>query len=61
MGARTYIAIAITTVWAISYVGSLVSDDYTGFSVSTPVMLIVATYLLGSDIARRRNGNDRNR
>ena len=56
---RTYVAIGITAVWAVSYIGSILSSDFTGFEVSTPVMLIAATYLLSLDLKRRngKNGN----
>lgn len=50
---RTYVAIGIAAIWAVSYVGSVVTANYTGFEVSTPVMIIAATYLLGTDIYRR--------
>jgi hypothetical protein len=43
-------------VWAVSYVGSIVTNNYTGFEVSTPVMIIAATFLLSSEL-RRRNGD----
>ena len=63
MGTRSAIAIVITVVWAVTYIGSFIQHDYTAFGASTGVMLIVATALLSSDLARhgkRRNGEDRN-
>jgi hypothetical protein len=53
---RSYLAILIAVVWAVSYIGSVATGQYTGFEVATPVMLIVATYFIASDV-RRRNGN----
>jgi hypothetical protein len=54
---KTYIAILIAVIWAVSYIGSVATNNYTGFTVSTPVMLIVATFFLASGY--RRNGNSK--
>lgn len=55
---RRNVAIVITAVWAISYIGAVVTTNYTGFEVSTPVMLIVATYLLTREATRRNNNGN---
>jgi hypothetical protein len=47
------VAIGIAVLWAVSYLGAITTSDYTGFEVSTPVMLIAAAYLLGT---QQRNG-----
>lgn len=54
---RFQIAIGITFLWAITYIGSVATGNYTGFEVSTPVMLIVATFLFASDINKRNGKN----
>jgi hypothetical protein len=51
---RTYIALGITALWAVSYLISVIKADYTGVSVTTPVVLVAAAYLLG---IQERNGN----
>jgi hypothetical protein len=53
---RTRIAIGITVIWAITYVGSLATNNYIGFENATPVMLIVAGAFMAADI-HRRNGD----
>jgi hypothetical protein len=45
---RAWLALAVTVLWAATYVGSLAVGDYMGFEISTPVMLIVATALLAA-------------
>jgi hypothetical protein len=43
---RQRFALAVATMWAISYVVSTLANNYTGISLTTPVMLIAAAYLL---------------
>lgn len=50
---RTRMAIFVATLWAVSYVVAAVQTNYTGVSLTTPVMLVVAAYLFAS----HRNGN----
>ena len=44
--ARPYIAVAIVSVWAASFIGSALSQNFTGFEVATPVMVIAVPLLL---------------
>jgi hypothetical protein len=53
---RTYVAIAITVIWAITYIGSLITNNYVGFETATPVMLIAASFLMAAGI-HRKNGD----
>ena len=43
-----FIAVLVGSVWAIAALTSLLLEDYTGLSIITPVMLIVAGFLFGS-------------
>jgi hypothetical protein len=52
---RIWLAIVITVLWAVSYVVSVAQGDYTGFQVTTPVMLIAAGAMMASGL---RNGHD---
>lgn len=54
---QAYVAIAIVTIWGLSFVNALITGNYLGFEVSTPVMSIATPLLLGSEFLRRRNGD----
>jgi hypothetical protein len=53
---RTYVALGITTIWAVSYIVSTLQSDYTGISLTTPVVLLACAYLLG---AQGKDGHGR--
>jgi hypothetical protein len=52
---RIVLAVAITLVWSASYVLGSIQHNFTGFQVSTPVMLVVGAWLMSANF--RRNGN----
>jgi hypothetical protein len=54
---RIALAVAITIVWSASYVIGSIQHSFTGFQVSTPVMLVVGAWLMSANY--RRNGNGR--
>lgn len=43
----TILAIVVALVWAITALFSIVIKDYTGLTIVTPVMLLVAGFLFG--------------
>lgn len=45
---RTFIAGAVVSVWSITAIGSLITNNYTALGAVTPVMMIVAGFLFGS-------------
>lgn len=47
------IALMVAGVWAIVALSSLLVKDYTGLTIVTPIMGIVATFLF----AAKKNGN----
>lgn len=47
------LALLITVVWAIIAIADLFLENYTGLSIATPVMLLVAGAILG---LRKSNG-----
>ena len=47
------IALTVAAVWAVVSLVSLLIEDYTGLTIVTPVMVIVAGFLFGI----KRNGN----
>jgi ATP/ADP translocase len=51
----TIVAIVVTVVWSIATLVALARKDYTGLSIVTPVMLVVAGFLFG--LRERRNGS----
>jgi hypothetical protein len=50
---KTYVAVGIAVIWGVSYLAALATSNYTGFEASTPVMVIAAAWLLGT---QQRNG-----
>jgi hypothetical protein len=54
---RLYFALAIAAIWVIAYTISVGTGNYTGFTGITPLMLIVAMWLLGTNV--KKNGNDK--
>lgn len=51
---RLYFALGVAIGWAIAYIVSVASRDYTGLTLLTPVLLMAAGYLLTTGL---RNGN----
>lgn len=51
----TLVAIAVTFVWAVVTLASLLLQEYTALSIVTPVMLIVTGFLFA---VRRGNGKN---
>jgi hypothetical protein len=50
-------AFAATVViggWTISLCKGLITGDYAGVDIATPVMLVVVGYLFGDNLIRRR-------
>ena len=50
---RTKLALGITAVWAVSYIVAVVKNNYTGVGIITPVMVVAAGYLMGSEFMKR--------
>lgn len=55
LGLREWVALAIAVIWLGSYIIAVAEHDYTGLSLTTPVMLIAAGALL-SNIGRKNGG-----
>lgn len=51
---RTATGAVIVTAWAIALTKGLVTRDYEGLDLTTPVMLIFAGYVFGESLIRRR-------
>lgn len=49
---RNLIAGAVVSVWTITALASIITNNYTSLGAVTPVMMIVAGFLFGT-----RNGN----
>jgi len=57
---RLIVALVITAVWAVTVLAPLFIDGV-NLPDATALMLIVATYFLGTDVLQRlRNGNGKN-
>ena len=57
---RLIVALVITTVWAVTVLAPLFVADI-DLPDATPLMLLVATYFLGTDVLQRlRNGGNKN-
>lgn len=50
---RNLIAGAVVSVWTITALASVITNNYTSLGAVTPVMMIVAGFLFGT----RSNGN----
>jgi hypothetical protein len=58
---QTITSTVILAAWAVSLSVGLVTSDFAGLTLVTPVMLIYAGYMFGESFLRRRYGeNDRN-
>jgi hypothetical protein len=54
---RLIVALVITAVWAVTVLAPLFVENI-DLPDATPLMLLVATYFLGTDVLQRlRNGN----
>jgi hypothetical protein len=53
---RNAIAIAVVSVWIITAMASVVTNNYTSLGAVTPVMLIVATFLFRPE-TKKNGGN----
>ena len=59
---QTVTGAAIVTAWIITVTKGVLTRDYTGLDLTTPVMLIYAGFVFGDVVLRRRyeprNGDD---
>ena len=46
---RTIVAVSIAGLWALSYLVAVAEHDFTGFQLTTPVMVIVGAWLWHND------------
>lgn len=60
---RRFLATAIFGVWAAALIIGVVTHDYLGAQIASPVMIFVAGYYFGSEVVSRirgvRSDNDR--
>jgi hypothetical protein len=55
---RIYVALGIAVVWAVSYPVAVLTGNFSGFQAATSVMILAASFLLGSGLWGR-NGDRR--
>lgn len=59
---RTGIAVAVTSVWGVLAVSTIVTENYTALGATTPVMMIVVSFLFGYKAeGKRMEKRDRER
>lgn len=46
-GVRTFIAILVSTIWGLSAIAAVITEDYTGLGIITPVMMLVGAFIFG--------------
>jgi hypothetical protein len=46
---RVLVAIVVTFIWAASWIAAILTRDYQGIGLITPVMLLVAGYLFARE------------
>ncbi len=49
---------AIVTAWVMTVGKGVLTDDWQGLALTTPVMLIFAGYLFGDSLLRKRFADD---
>ncbi len=57
---RVTVAIVVTFIWAASWIAAILTRDYQGIGLITPVMLLVAGYLFAKEALSAYRGNQAN-